>query len=203
MTSGKLSQSFLRSISTTSLPSACCCKKCGNYIYTTSVKGQVYPRHIKCWKLQNIDGDCHRDPNKASPEQMKDRSTIIDGKTFKNPTYEHFRPFVEFLLSDVSERNNAPEQDDGLLIDDEDNRQEINIQKKQVLEEIQGVFDKMGLSPNSGKDKQFKARITEKVFYTTSGTKINAMSVDQLRDAHDRLCQDEEVLTRLAEVEVK
>lgn len=98
MTSGKLSQSFLISISTTSLPSACCCKKCGNYIYTTSVKGQVYPRHIKCWKLQNIDGDCHRDPNKASPEQMKDRSTII-----RNPHKENSKE-CSICLKDMKGR---------------------------------------------------------------------------------------------------
>ena len=32
---------------------------------------------------------------------VKDRSTIIDGKTFKNPTYDNFKPAIERILEDA------------------------------------------------------------------------------------------------------
>jgi hypothetical protein len=71
---------------------------------------------------------------------MKDRSGLIDGKVFKNPTYADFRPFVRYLVDvptgavagESSGRNLAP----GENYDSFDWRQKLTIALDEIKEEI-------------------------------------------------------------------
>lgn len=124
---------------------------------------------------------------------IKDRSNLIDGKVFKNPTFDSFLPIIKFLLSDIKPKPEGEEQSDFPLFDTTDDERKYSILKKTTLEEIQGIFDKTGLSDRKAEDKVKKVNILERIFYTSSRTAIENMSLEQLQDARDRLEADEEV----------
>lgn len=71
---------------------------------------------------------------------MKDRTGLIDGKTFKNPTYEAFRPFIGYLMNvptgtvagETSNRNLAPAEN----FESFDRRQKIEIALDEIKEEM-------------------------------------------------------------------
>jgi hypothetical protein len=71
---------------------------------------------------------------------MKDRSGLIDGKTFKNPTYADFRPFVSYLVDvpsgavagESSSRNMAPGENYAGF----DRRRQADVALDEIKEEI-------------------------------------------------------------------
>lgn len=102
---------------------------------------------------------------------MKDRSALIDGKTFKNPTYKEFQPVVKFLLDvEVGEVAGATNTDNiapSENYDYYDRKKNVEVE----LEKIQAIFDKAAFG-TSKEDKQVKTLIIEKIFGTTSSTEI-------------------------------
>jgi hypothetical protein len=112
---------------------------------------------------------------------LKDRSGVIDGKMFRNPSYKDFQPFVKFLMGlpvgDVagvsSDMNMAPSENwEGF-----ERRQTRTIE----MEKISGLFDKYGFSGSMSKElKQLKAEIIEKIFGTLSMTEIEKMDPGML-----------------------
>ena len=111
---------------------------------------------------------------------MKDRSGLIDGQTFKNPTYKNFKVVVDYLISvpkgevagSSSKENLAPAEDSTYY---EDKRiREIE------LENIKAEFDKSPLG-KSDKDKRLKILIVEKLFGTASWTAIENMKAADLK----------------------
>lgn len=130
---------------------------------------------------------------------LKDRSGLIDGQTFINPTYKQFQPFVKFLSGlpigevqgETSNSNLAPSEN----YEAWDRKQQREI----VIEKIAGLFDKYGLSGSLSKEhKQLKALITEKIFGTLSSTEFEKMHPNTLNEKCDNLrvllkeLQDEE-----------
>lgn len=113
---------------------------------------------------------------------LKDRSSQIDGKCFKNPTYKDFKPVVDFLISvpkgDVagktSDENLAPSQDFTNL-NERDNRE-------LELENIKNLFtlQKMGTTTD---DKALKLKILRKFFGTHVWGEIEKQPYKQLRDS--------------------
>jgi hypothetical protein len=71
---------------------------------------------------------------------MKDRSGLLDGKVFQNPTYADFQPFVRYLVDvptgavagESSGRNLAP----GENYDGYDRRQKAEVALDEIKEEI-------------------------------------------------------------------
>lgn len=116
---------------------------------------------------------------------MKDRSGIIDGKVFKNPTYKDFQPFIKFLIDvpvglvagETNTENLAPSEDHGFYA----RKQQRDIE----LEKIKAEFDKSGLG-TSKEDKQVKAIIYSRILGTTSLTEFEKKSVEELS-----LCRQE------------
>lgn len=49
---------------------------------------------------------------------VKDRSTVIDGRTFKNPTFEHFLPAIDRILEAPAAHTAAPERDAADLLNE-------------------------------------------------------------------------------------
>ena len=129
----------------------------------------VTPEGLKVWREAQV---------------MKDRSGLIDGKTFVDPTYKDFAPVVKFLM-DVptgtvagtsSTENLAPSDDHGYY------------QRKQAreieVEKIEGTFALFGLG-RSGEDIQLKTLILKKVFRTISSKEMEKRDAEQLQ--HDRI----------------
>lgn len=116
---------------------------------------------------------------------IKDRSTILDGKTFKNPTFSEFAPAIEAMLANpiLKNPNAVMEGDAGLLFKTEEQKNEWKREKDKIREEIDGLLTR--IAPGStGKDKKLKLDLLDKVFGTTSETTIAEKSLQELRDGY-------------------
>lgn len=112
---------------------------------------------------------------------MKDRANLIDGKTFRNPTFEDFKPVIEYLLNvpvgkvakESSEKSHAPTEDSSYTKE----RENIEIE----LENIKNCFilQQMGTSV---KEKKWKVQIMEKFFNTGSWEQLKKMTYQHLRN---------------------
>ncbi|MEW6610670.1 MAG: AAA family ATPase [Patescibacteria group bacterium] len=119
---------------------------------------------------------------------IKDRSTLLDGKTFVNPTFEHFAVAVERMLENPIPRDAAlmPEGDTALLFKTEEDRYAWRREKDKAMEELDGLL--IRIAPGStGKDKQLKLDLLDKVFGTTSITAIGDMQPEQIMDGYKRI----------------
>ena len=130
---------------------------------------------------------------------MKDRSGLIDGKTFKNPTYKDFQPVVKYLLKiptgDVAGETNTTNLSPAENYDYINRKQE----KEKLLDEIKGVFDLHGLGGTLGKElKQLKVAIINKVFGTTSMERIQEYDNQVLAEGKELT---QELFVNLVDVE--
>jgi hypothetical protein len=97
---------------------------------------------------------------------VKDRTTQIDGKTFKNPTFEDFYPAVKILLDGTLREVH------GDIIPDtfsefENKFSEIGKERDIMVAEIEGAFELMNLGTGA-QDKQKKAWILNQVYKINS-----------------------------------
>ena len=114
---------------------------------------------------------------------IKDRSSLLDGKTFVNPTFENFLPFFKFLNLG-GEHKGIEEKDSQDLFEDETGRPDWKIEREQkqiTLEEIEGEMVKT-FPGQSTKEKAIKVRILEAIWGTKSWTKIQSLSLGELRE---------------------
>jgi hypothetical protein len=117
---------------------------------------------------------------------MKDRSGIIDGKTFRNPTYADLRPFVQYLCA-VPTGTVRGESDGGSLAPSENFEGFDRKRKKEIaLEEIQAEIVKLHPS-SSAEDKKAKAELVEELFHTRSWTAVENKPLEVLERARDAL----------------
>jgi hypothetical protein len=115
---------------------------------------------------------------------MKDRSGLIDGKTFTNPTFKDFEPVVKFLFTapkgevakSTNKENLAPHE----VFDDRRKQKEI------IIDKIKGEFDKRQFG-TSKEDKQVKALLIEKCFGTISQVEIENSTLEKITLGYNRL----------------
>lgn len=117
---------------------------------------------------------------------MKDRSGLIDGKVFRDPTYQAFKPFVQYLvgvptgkvLGETDSHSLAPSEN----FESHDRRRKRDI----VLEEIQEEIVKMhpGMTADA---KAAKAALIEELFDTRSWKMVEGMALERVTAARDRL----------------
>ncbi|MBN8966105.1 MAG: hypothetical protein J0H89_12175, partial [Rhizobiales bacterium] len=122
---------------------------------------------------------------------IKDRSTLLDGKTFKNPSYASFEPAIEALLDNPVPRDAfvAPEGDTTLLFRNEENVMQFRRDRDKAMEELDGFLTR--LAPGStGKDKQLKLELLEIAFGTTSETAIGEMTPARIRDGRKAIIEE-------------
>ncbi len=117
---------------------------------------------------------------------IKDRSTLIDGKVFVNPTYKDFAPVIENMLDNPA----AIYQDEGtdstgLFKTEEDKYQYIN-DKKICLEEIEGWLVKAWPSTGAS-DKQKKIDVLEQVFNTRSWLAVENKGLTELKAGLEKI----------------
>jgi hypothetical protein len=111
---------------------------------------------------------------------VKDRTTQIDGKTFKNPTFENFYPAIKVLL-DGTLREVHGSQIPDTFEEFENKYSEFAKEREISIAEIEGCFALMGLGTGA-KDKQIKVWTLDKVFGVKSIEalgKKNAVSVKE------------------------
>jgi hypothetical protein len=120
---------------------------------------------------------------------LKGRGNLLDGKVFKNPTYEDFAPAVDAVIKDpIATRFSHAEQDAGELIKlDEDKRKWVQ-QKKRWLEEIEGYLVSLWPS-SSATEKKNKTDALEYAFNTRSWSAIEMMSPELLEDGFARVVE--------------
>ncbi len=119
---------------------------------------------------------------------LKDRSTILDGKTFQNPTFEHFAPAIEAMLANPIPRDAArmPEGDTALLFHTEEEKFEWRRERDKALEELDGLLTRIDPA-STGKGKQLKLDLLDKVFGTTSMTAIGELRPEQIMEGYRKL----------------
>ncbi len=122
---------------------------------------------------------------------MKDRSGIIDGKTFKvaattESSYPVFRPFVRYLVDVPTGRVNG--ESNGESLAPSENFESFDRKRKReiALEEIQAEIVKM-YPTSSAEDKKAKAELVEELFNTRSWTAVENMPLPTLERARDSL----------------
>lgn len=132
---------------------------------------EVLDREKKVWREATI---------------LKDRSQSVDGKTFKNPTYDDFAPAVEIMLKDPSKTPISAEGDTQLLFKTEDETAKWIREKKKAIENLEGLLTRIEPA-STGKGKKLKLDLLDKVFGTTSMTEIGEMSVPVLKDGYKKI----------------
>lgn len=112
---------------------------------------------------------------------VKDRSTLIDGKTFKNPKFDDFAPCIEAMMSNPYNKKVklVPEADTGVLFKTEEERAEFRKERDKWLEEIDGVLIR-AFPSSAGKDRQTKLEILSEIFGTTSETALRDIYPEKL-----------------------
>lgn len=111
---------------------------------------------------------------------LKDRTSKIDGKTFKNPSLTDFMPFIDIMIDGVVKK-----RDEVISVDKFDSNEENSFAEKRAreiaYEEIKGVFDSLALG-TSKDEKKLKTDVVEYVFGTSSNTAIQSMKSEQLKE---------------------
>jgi hypothetical protein len=128
---------------------------------------------------------------------LKDRSTVIDGKVFENPTYEHFAPAVEVMLADPSKKERPAERDSRELFKTEEDKAEWKRQKTIVLEEIENYLVQVKPGQDAA-SKKFKVDAIEAAFGTRSWTAVEQMSPEKL---HEGFFELQEFVRNAIEIE--
>lgn len=117
---------------------------------------------------------------------LKDRSRLIDGKTFKNPSYTDFAPVIEWLLTDPIKNVTTPEGNAALLFHTEEEKGEWKRERDRWLEEIEGLLTSIAPGQSSA-EKKFKVDILFDIFATTSWVAIQQMPPEQIKDGYERI----------------
>lgn len=114
---------------------------------------------------------------------IKDRTNQIDGKIFKNPTFDDFYPAIKILLDGTLRELH------GVVIPDtfqefENKYSEVAKDREIFIAEIEGCFELMGLGTGA-EDKQKKVWILDQVYKVKSieglGKKNNTTIIEGLR----------------------
>jgi hypothetical protein len=117
---------------------------------------------------------------------MKDRSGLIDGKTFINPTYADFQPFVRYLIDAPAGTVQGESSSDNLAPGENFESFDRKRRRDIALEEIQAEIVKM-FPGMTAEDKKLKAELIEELFETRSWTAVEGRSLEKLELARNKL----------------
>lgn len=113
---------------------------------------------------------------------IKDRTTLIDGREFENPTFEDFEPCIKALIDGKIVKSNPVLIAD--KFDELNDKSALNKHKKEAaINNIEGIFNYMKLG-TAAADKKLKSAIINKIFPGTYSIDLLAsMSVERLENA--------------------
>ena len=129
---------------------------------------------------------------------IKDRSTLIDGKTFKNPSFSDFLPAIDRMLESpvIRGANVMQEGDTAMLFKDEENTYAWRRERDKAVEELNGLLDR--IAPGTGKaEKQLKSDLLMFALGSASDTAIAEMRPEIIREGYKKI-GDEAVKRGLA-----
>jgi len=111
---------------------------------------------------------------------LKDRSDIMDGKIFYNPSYADFAPHWQAI--NIGGEHRPLESGDSQGLFNKEGQSQYSIDKKRAtiaLEEIKAEYDK-NIPGSTAKEKAAKIKMAEYLFKTGSWTALEGMSADIL-----------------------
>lgn len=111
---------------------------------------------------------------------IKDRSTLIDGKTFQNPTFDSFAPAIDRLLANPAYAL-PQERDAAGLFATEEERKQFGVQREILLEKIEGEM--VAAWPGATAEaKRAKSEALQECFGTRSWTEISKKGIGPLEE---------------------
>ena len=121
---------------------------------------------------------------------LKERFDVIDGKTFRNPTFETFLPHIELLnLGGVQVGTDTARNSEGMIPENEGKAdwQKRQEQREIIIEKIGALFTKHGHSSQSKDGKAEIIKKLEKHFGTTSWKELEIMPFQRVKDGYNGL----------------
>lgn len=119
---------------------------------------------------------------------IKDRSTILDGKTMKNPTFADFEPSIKVMLANAAKPVTRAEADSATLFRTEEEKREFVKERTKILEEIEGYLVSVWPS-TSAKEKKAKIDVLEYAFGTRSWTAVTEKPPKELREGYEKIIE--------------
>lgn len=117
---------------------------------------------------------------------VKDRTTQIDGKTFKNPTFEDFYPAVKVLLDGTLREVIGSTIPD--TFEEYENKVSVNAKEREILfAEIDGCFALMGIQGTGADDKQKKTWIMNQIYGVNSLEMLSKRANKDIREGMTKL----------------
>ena len=117
---------------------------------------------------------------------IKDRSTLIDGRTFKNPTVADFMPAIDRCLLAPVKRAPEAEADAAALIATEEDRARFAKARDILLEEIEALLVETWPG-QSAAEKQAKVTALKAAFGSASWTWIKGQRIEVLDQGKAKL----------------
>ena len=125
---------------------------------------------------------------------LKDRSTLLDGHTFRNPTFEEFEPMFDFLLSLPNGAGNQVSGDPRNIFGQDDSLRAFYKRRDIALEQLDGMLTR-ALPGQKAEEKQARLDCLKAVFGTYSKTAIEGLRPERIEEA---LPEVEKWLNKLA-----
>jgi len=117
---------------------------------------------------------------------LKDRAAVIDGKVFKNPGFKDFKPSIEFVMQNKSEKGVVVPGDDRDLVQRSENDSEQKREAAKYYERAMNLLDfHAGGQKKEDKTRRFKA--LDYAFGDTSDTAIKAFGKERLMEGYLKL----------------
>lgn len=138
---------------------------------------------------RETDPDTHKVTRTA--DILKDRSALIDGKRFVNPTFKDFLPHIQKLNLGGSHKSfDASRTSEGMMPADDAPSDMKSVRRQIAVDEIQALMVKH--HPTTGtEDKKAKAALLFKYFHTNSWTEVERlMPLADLQAGYDAMHRD-------------
>ncbi len=119
---------------------------------------------------------------KQKAEILKDRSTLIHGKEFYNPTYEDFLPAINHFLDGTVVNSRPEETQDRFDDSDAEGHDRQKTKRKILLEEIVATMTQITPGQTTF-EKKLKVDVLERIFGTKSWQKVEMFRLEDLETA--------------------
>jgi len=122
---------------------------------------------------------------------LKDRSTMLDGKEFRNPTFDNFLPHIALLNLGGRHLGVDTSRTSEHLVPDGAPKDRTSTQRAIVVDEIADLLLRHDASGTSVAAQKKRSDLMQRHFGTVSKTKIeDSMSIFDLRAGYNSLHQD-------------
>lgn len=116
---------------------------------------------------------------------IKDRSTLIDSKTFQNPSFGDFSPAIDYILEHPAPKD-AVEKPSTDLFESEEDKKQWAIRRDILLEKIQAEMVSAWPS-TSAEEKRGKVEALQESFGTKSWTEVSKLGVPALEAGLEKM----------------